>query len=124
MTDIEDALREAFEAGRRCGAYDQWAGSGAYPETGEAPDFEEWALTKRRDTAENGLPLAPITLAEDDVAQVVLLGPTFDWFQRELRARGLYLFPIPVGDEDLPTFGVGVGQRVLTRVTPPGKDRP
>ena len=72
-------------------------------------------------SAENGLPLAPITLAEDDVAQVVLLGPTFDWFQRELRARGLYLFPIPVGDDDLPTFGVGVGDRLMGRVTPPGE---
>lgn len=73
------------------------------------------------DTAENGLPLAPITLAED-VAQVVLLRPTFDWMQAQLRARGLYLFPIPVGEDDPPTFGIGVGETAMSRPTPPGGD--
>ena len=73
--------------------------------------------------AEEDLPLAPITLAEEDVVQVVLLKPTFDWMQEELRARGLYLFPIPVaGDgDDLPTFGVGIGERLMGRVTPPAE---
>lgn len=58
------------------------------------------------------VPFGPILLDEDDVVQVVLLKPTFDWVQDEIRARGLYLFPIPVGGEDLPTYGVGVGRRL------------
>ncbi len=70
-------------------------------------------------TAENGLP-APIPIPEDtEVVQVVLLAPTFEWFQQQIRGRGLYLFPIPVEGDDLPTYGVGVGQRLMGRVLPP-----
>jgi hypothetical protein len=45
----------------------------------------------------------------EECAQVVCTEVTFHWLQSRLRARGLYLFPIPVGDEDLPTYGVGIG---------------
>lgn len=72
-------------------------------------------------SAENGLPRPIVCEFPDDVAQVVLTGTTFEWFQRAVRDRGLYLFPIPVGDEDLPTFGVGVGDVPMGRVTPPGE---
>ena len=73
-----------------------------------------------------GLP-APMTLPEEKVAQVVMLGPTFEWFQRELRARGLFLFRIPTGEGDgdgdgdeLPTFGIGVGDELMSRMPAPG----
>lgn len=72
-------------------------------------------------SAERDVALSPITLGEDDVVQVVLLKPTFDWIQEQIRARGLYLFPIPIGDDDLSTYGVGVGQRLWTRLTPPAE---
>jgi hypothetical protein len=40
-------------------------------------------------TAENGLP-APAPIPPDtEVVQVVLLAPTFEWFQQQIRARGL-----------------------------------
>ena len=70
-------------------------------------------------TAENDLPLDPITVTEDAVVQVVLTAPMVEWFQSQIRARGLYLFPMPGDDEDLPTFGVGVGRRLMGRVTSP-----
>ena len=49
-----------------------------------------------------------VDVRHDDVVQLCLTGPMFDWVQRSLRARGLYLFPIPVGDDDLRTFGIGI----------------
>lgn len=58
----------------------------------------------------NGLPRPIACTFPDDVAQVVLTGSSFAWFQSAVRARGLYLFPIPVGDEELPTFGIGANQ--------------
>jgi hypothetical protein len=70
---------------------------------------------------EKGLPAPVPSPAEDSVAQVVLTGVTFDWFQQQVRARGLYLFPIPVGDDDLTTYGVGVGDVLMGRVTPAGE---
>jgi hypothetical protein len=70
-------------------------------------------------TAENGLP-APVPIpADTEVVEVVLLAPTFEWFQEQIRARGLYLFPIPVGGDELPTYGVGVGHRLMGRPIPP-----
>lgn len=57
----------------------------------------------------SGLPSPIAEPAWDECAQVVLTATTFDWFQRILRARGLYLFPIPINEDDLPTYGVGIG---------------
>jgi hypothetical protein len=44
----EDALREAFEAGRAAGAYDQWCDSAGAKPPAPAPDFEEWLAERRR----------------------------------------------------------------------------
>lgn len=61
----------------------------------------------------------PITLPVGAVVQVALLKPTFDWLQDQLRVHGLYLFPMPVGDDELPTYGVGVGPTLWKTAQPP-----
>lgn len=53
--------------------------------------------------------VVPLTKAkEHDCVQVVLAFPSvISAFEEWLGARGLYLFPIPVGSADLPTYGIG-----------------
>lgn len=40
--------------------------------------------------------------------QVIMDGPLVDHFKAWLAGRGAYLFPIPVEDDPLPTFGIGI----------------
>lgn len=60
----------------------------------------------------------PVVLEEGDVVQVVMLDPVFEWVQNALRSRDLFLFKIPVDDDDLPTYGVGVGRDLVGKLQP------
>jgi hypothetical protein len=40
--------------------------------------------------------------------QVVMTAGIQDAFRGWLASRGLYLYPIPVSENDLPTFGIGI----------------
>ncbi len=58
----------------------------------------------------------PITLRGEETVEVVMTDGLFRDYQALLRARGLYLFPIPTftPDQDrLPAYGVGIGQRLI-----------
>jgi hypothetical protein len=46
---------------------------------------------------------------QDPEIQVVMTAGIQPAFKAWLASRGLYLFPIPVEDDDLPTFGIGIG---------------
>ena len=46
---------------------------------------------------------------EDGVIQVVMTSGIQETFRQWLASRGRHLFPIPVSDDDLPTYGIGIG---------------
>jgi hypothetical protein len=61
------------------------------------------------------------TLAVDevtsyDVVQVGMHGALFPAFRAWIEARGLYLVPWPTEDDELPTFGIAIGDELWKRV--------
>lgn len=61
---------------------------------------------------------------DTDCIEVVLAFPgLIQRFEEWLSRHGLYLFPIPVGDDDLPTYGVGfIGEQITTPPVGPVAD--
>jgi hypothetical protein len=49
----------------------------------------------------------------DGVFQVVFHPAMRTALERWIEGRGCYLFPIPGGEDDLPTFGIGIGGQLL-----------
>lgn len=70
-----------------------------------APD-QPWPEAEQ-DTPALPRVLRPVT--PDEEVQIVLTPPFRRLLDRWLTAQGLALFRIPIGDEDLPTYGITFG---------------
>ena len=85
-----------------CGSCTKWYGE---PHSCDAPRFCACDRTM----------LHPHAVAEGEVVQIAIGKPLFDWFQINVRSRGMYLFLLPSSPDELPTYSVGVGDSLMAK---------